>query len=190
MRMWEVLSAEMPLLDTTHFEGIVGLGPWKSNMNHFTQGEEDVTSFQWQLNVTRYSICLGRLQGTPGHLTWNHPRVQGKRFKELKTIPNLPWWTVQLKDVKMGDVHLGCNWFRGCGAIIDSGTSLLAVPSDAKKHVEGILNGVKCDDFENLPPLEFRLDGHHVSMPALYFFWPSVRSRLACNEQHDGPKGQ
>ena len=35
----------MPLLDTTHFEGITGLGPWTSNMNLLAQ-EEDVTSFQ------------------------------------------------------------------------------------------------------------------------------------------------
>jgi len=170
VRTWEVLTAEMPLLQQTNFAGIVGLGPWKSNMELLTQ-KEALSSFQWQLGVTRYSVCLGRVQGTPGHLTWNHPVVQGKRFKELNIMPNLPWWVVRLNNVRMGGVSLGCNkWLQGCGAIIDSGTSLLAMPSVAKTHIENIVKAKSCEEFASLPPLEFDLDGKYVSMPAHYFF--------------------
>lgn len=168
VRAWQVLSAEMPLLQQTNFGGIIGLGPWQSNMELLTEG---LSSFQWQLGVTRYSICLGQVQGTPGHLTWNHSVVKGKRFKELNTVSNMPWWVVRLNNVRMGGVSLACNnWLKGCGAIIDSGTSLLAVPSAAKTQIEHLVNAKGCEEFASLPPLEFDLDGHQVSMPAHLFF--------------------
>merc|ERR1719240_128579 len=56
---------------------------------------------------------------------------------------------------------------RGCAAIPDSGTSLIAAPSFAMRGLEILLPKLhaNCSNFEELPDLEVVLGGHRLFLP-------------------------
>lgn len=55
----------------------------------------------------------------------------------------------------------------GCGAIVDSGTSLIAAPKEVLMQMDGFLSQVKsdCSNIDQLPNLEFTLGSEQFSLP-------------------------
>merc|ERR1719203_1621642 len=72
---------------------------------------------------------------------------------------------VKMTDVSLGNKRIACS--GGCGAVIDSGTSLIAAPfepySELSNSIEDILTD--CSNIGGLPELHFRLDGVPFSLP-------------------------
>lgn len=169
---WEVMNANMPILASSEFEAIVGLGPIPPHVQLMSPGSpRNNLSYALvlrKLNLFRYSVCLSRQPGAPGYLTWmddshlNYPKL----FTKLEVIDTTYWMS------RMTDVTLGKQPFTlcssGCGAIIDSGTSLLAVPKKVFKKLAPIIEkmGEKASCNVNLlPDIRFKLDGVHYSLP-------------------------
>lgn len=64
-----------------------------------------------------------------------------------------------------GTVDLSCS--GGCGAVVDSGTSFLMVPSEVAGRLQDELSklDINCSNMHEFPDLVFTLGGHTFSLP-------------------------
>jgi hypothetical protein len=120
------------------------------------------------LEVHRFSVCLGRQPGSEGYFVWNDgdPAQRPEVFTPLQVLGTATWG-VKMQNARLGtSVALGCE--EGCGAILDSGTSLLSVPSAVvtgiKLAMEMILHA-NCSNLHEMPPLQFTIGDAHFSLP-------------------------
>mmetsp|Transcript_119089 Transcript_119089/g.370987 ORF Transcript_119089/g.370987 Transcript_119089/m.370987 type:complete len:482 (+) Transcript_119089:298-1743(+) len=124
-----------------------------------------------QYHVGAFSLCLGKLPGSSGFFVWNDtsPFQFPALFKHVRVIGRHTW-TVNLTDVHLSSgtssvASLGCS--QGCGAVIDSGTSLLMMPSEVvdllERHVMHL--HADCRNIHTLPEFAFHLDGHRFTLP-------------------------
>lgn len=127
------------------------------------------------LNVSRFSVCYGRETGTHGHFVWKDDAVE-KRPELFSTIPvhGDYTWSSTLGSVRLVhpngtamNVSLGCD--SNCGALVDSGTSLLVLPSQAAASIRAAVStlGSNCSNFSgsHLPSLSFTLGGQELTLP-------------------------
>jgi len=131
--------------------------------------------------IERFSLCLGNRPASNGYLVWNDTSVE-KQPESFKHVPVIGrhTWTVNMTDAhlaprgllpsdlgtgSMGTIDLSCS--TGCGAIIDSGTSFLMMPSDVVNQLQERLTAldVNCSNVHELPDLVFKLGEHTFSLP-------------------------
>jgi len=126
------------------------------------------------LKVDRFSICMGNGEGKPGYLVWNDDDPK-KKLDMFTAVPveASHTWGVKMTRIRLGknghtdeDISMGCE--KGCGAIVDSGTSLLVLPSAVFKSMQVALAkfGTDCDNIHKFPALTFQLGGKQFSLPA------------------------
>jgi len=127
-------------------------------------------------HISRFSMCLMNEPGARGYFVWNDTSTvdQPALFRRLKVMGRHTW-TVNMTGVHLGagpagfgPVPVGCS--EGCGAILDSGTSLLMMPSESVRGLQAILQrgageAFNCTNLGDLPDLVFRLDGELFSLP-------------------------
>jgi len=124
--------------------------------------------------VQAFSICMGARAGSDGYFTWQERQHTDK--PDLFTrVPILGkhTWSVGLASVKLTrpglftETRLGCFEEGGCSALIDSGTSLLAVPRPVINKVQDLVAKmhVGCQDLSSLPNLVFEMGGKLFSLP-------------------------
>jgi len=170
---WEVLDAFMPLLFNSEFEAIAGLGPIPKGVVNLKPGAE--TNYKGYalmleslgLNESRYSICLEQTPKSPGWIVWNdnQQRKTPGMFTQLD-VRDSGYWMVKLTDMRLGEKKIACT--HGCGAILDSGTSLIAVSDKVKRTMVQAV-GVQAKNcakmHAQLPNLNFKLNGVEYSLP-------------------------
>lgn len=167
---WEVYDASMPLLMRSGFEAIIGLGPMDIGSAVMAPGSPgNDLSFAVlfkKLGVENYSICLGAGPQADGYLTWNDQHVQDypELFARLDVPVETGYWMVKMTDFRLGNVLIACE--TGCGAVLDSGTSLIAAPfepfSELNSRAEDLITD--CSNIAGLPDLHFKLDGVPFSL--------------------------
>jgi saccharopepsin len=120
-----------------------------------------------------FSFWLGRSsEGEGGELTFGD--IDEDKYEgEIKYAPVIRkgYWEVELNDFALGDRKMG----ESARAAIDTGTSLIAVPSEisdainegigAKRGFRGIYT-VDCDAVANLPEVTFTFGGHDFPLSA------------------------
>lgn len=169
---WEVVDANMPLLQKSGFGAIVGLGPIPLDATVLRPGsEQNNGSFALlmrKLGADRYSVCLGRTPLSPGVLVWNDglPESMPRAFTKVSTVEG-GFWLTSLTDVRFGSTPVACFKPGECGAVLDSGTSLISTPEDALDTISDLLEQLHldCDNIAELPELHFKLDGIDHSLP-------------------------
>lgn len=125
------------------------------------------------LNVHQFSVCLRRGVGEEGYFVWNDdaPQRLPDAFTQVDVLGG-DHWAVDMRDVRLSggpddtDIPFGCS--EGCGAVVDSGTSLILVPSSAANHVLNQINALEtatCGDIRSFPDLSFEVGGHTFTMP-------------------------
>jgi hypothetical protein len=131
-----------------------------------------------KFNVNMFSICIGAKPGSDGYIIWND--LSAERNPSLFTqvpVVGAHTWSIQLNDVRLsGNLNtsepdkvltqpLGCE--TGCSAILDSGTSLLMVPSSIITKLQDMMRTLDsdCSDLHKLPDLVFDIGGSTFSLP-------------------------
>lgn len=124
------------------------------------------------LDVHRFSVCLQRGAGEEGYFIWSDdgPDQYPDRFKRLELVDG-NHWAVDFRDVKLehgsddADIAVGCS--DGCSAVVDSGTSLIVVPTQVGAEILRLINGLDtatCNDISSFPDLTFDIGGHRLHM--------------------------
>lgn len=169
---WEATDANMPILASSEFQAIVGLGPIPSHVSIMEPGSSNnnlsYALLLRKMEIPRYSVCLKTEPGSPGYVTWNDDAhlVNPELFTMVPVVGS-NYWLSKLTDVALGTKPLNfCD--GGCGAIVDSGTSMLAVPTDVFNElgpqVQKLGEEAGCN-VNLLPDLRFKLNGIHYSLP-------------------------
>jgi len=171
MPFWQVLKHEIAVWDeNAHFSGIVGLGhPTHIPKGFAAEGERDVLMLA-AMQVKSFGICLQRSSSSaPGWLIFG-PSVDNmpsnSAFQHIDVVGQTHWG-VKMFDFNVPGISSSNPCVPSCGAIIDSGTSLIAAPPAAMpviKHLSGMVKK-DCTNLHQMPTLKFRLGAVMVELP-------------------------
>jgi hypothetical protein len=209
---WEVVSTEMPVLDKSVFQAIVGLGPPETpavdaearlktiihNISSYTKQGMEVpselllvererrkvleatqrkTAMLDNFEANTFSVCLGKKPNSDGYLIWNDtaPKVKSEYFKRVPVVGNHTW-SVSLEEPQMSyhptakdkskdGTSLGCE--GGCGALLDTGTSLLGLPGSVISELVMLTlePDFNCSNMWDLPSIKLKLGGQEFFLP-------------------------
>lgn len=167
--IWEIVEHNIRVLDHAAFQAIVGIGPGKAPTNN-----QD--TLVMSLGIDVFSVCLEKPAHSPGWLIWGEPpsgddyHLDRGEFLEVPVVGKLHWGANMTSLRGMEDGSEGDPVFckgMGCAAIIDSGTSLLAVPSDMLEALSPVVGHIQedCSNLDELPTLRFNLGDEVFSLP-------------------------
>mmetsp|Transcript_8813 Transcript_8813/g.19601 ORF Transcript_8813/g.19601 Transcript_8813/m.19601 type:complete len:448 (-) Transcript_8813:85-1428(-) len=182
---WQVLDHNIDVWNSNaHFSGIVGLGHTPEVPQGFgADATSEEKTLLERLQIANFALCLQR--GTdlpPGYLAFG-PRVDsaimpGMGFHALEVVGNVHWGIKMMNfEVPGTDADPVCN--PSCGAIVDSGTSLIAVPPSAKPLIDALAGLIRedCSNVGSLPVLRFQLDGSILELPPQAYVMKVVPSQ-------------
>lgn len=145
------------------------------------------------MNENMFSVCIGKNPGSEGVLIWNDTSVAlyPQLFHKVPVIGRNSW-SVKAHNARLAyvrnmteshptngtdadgeeesfhkstSISLGCE--DGCGVLLDSGTSLLAVPHTVINRLVQLIASptLNCSNMWELPHLVFDLNGKTFSLP-------------------------
>lgn len=147
------------------FDGILGLSlPQMAESPAFSIFERMVESKV--LKEPLFSVFFGN-EGEESTITFG--QIENKRmatdlFWAPVTVPG--YWQVAMEDITLGDKRIGiCSGDKKCQVAVDTGTSLLAGPSDV---VDTLIDKLQvaddCSNVENLPDIGFVVGDHILNL--------------------------
>jgi len=169
MPFWQILRHEIAVWDeSAHFSGIVGLGHPTYIPEGFADPGTEVDALMLaSMQVKSFAVCLQRSTATaPGWLIFG-PTVDnlptGTFFRSVDVVGKTHWG-VRMFDFHIPGVVRPDPCVPSCGAIIDSGTSLIAAPPAAMPAIRQLSAMVKrdCSNLHQLPTLKFRIGDQEV----------------------------
>lgn len=179
MPFWQVVDHEVDVWDKhAKFSGIVGMG----HAAHAPNMDDDQKDKMWaedkslleSVGVTAFSVCLERSAGTPPGWLVLGPTPEGAisdtRFVHVPVVGEIHWG-VQMTQLAAGGQEAFDACHPSCGAIVDSGTSLIAAPREAMEALTPVFNQIDpdCTNLDSLPDITFSLgDGQITLPPAIY----------------------
>eukprot|EP00440_Ansanella_granifera_P064454 gb/GFBE01069882.1/.p1 GENE.gb/GFBE01069882.1/~~gb/GFBE01069882.1/.p1 ORF type:complete len:448 (+),score=92.97 gb/GFBE01069882.1/:1-1344(+) len=176
--IYEITEHTMHALDAAKFAAIVGIGPGFS----FNSSEKTLLM---NYNIEEFSVCLQKPAGSDGLLRWG-PSEHPLRLDQTVNVnvTGQHHWSTTLRDVKFtggsknrtknplsifGSSSFAdpCSDETGCTAVIDSGTSLIAAPSEQLWQLSNDIGVIEedCSNLHELPTLKFVLDGEVLELP-------------------------
>ncbi|MBN3292484.1 PEPA protein, partial [Polypterus senegalus] len=154
------------------FDGILGLAypsisasgatPVFDNMMNQGLVTEDVFAFYLSRGGTSGSVVTFGGYETAyytGQVNWIPVTVQG-------------YWQIAMENVMINGQVVACS--QGCGAIVDSGTSLIAGPPSEISYIQQLIGAqlynndyyITCGNIPNMPDVTFTLNGIQYTLPA------------------------
>mmetsp|Transcript_31054 Transcript_31054/g.92236 ORF Transcript_31054/g.92236 Transcript_31054/m.92236 type:complete len:434 (-) Transcript_31054:137-1438(-) len=149
------------------FDGIFGLslpqmaeGPAFSILDQFVEAGV--------LKEPLFSVFFGN-DGEESQITFGEVKKElmaSELFWAPVTTPG--YWQVEMREVFLGKEKLGlCSGESHCQVAVDTGTSLLAAPSDVVATLVDTLSvNSDCSNIQSLPDLTFNVNGHMLSLAA------------------------
>jgi len=182
MTIWQVTQHELAFWKTGNaiFSGIVGLSHVKSIPEGFSGDVKQPKSMLEEMHLDAFALCYQRGgTGTPPGLLKFGPTISAmskdKGFQSVDVSGDSHWATKlsQFKvkgskpDAELDAIDTSGMCKPSCGALIDSGTSLLTFPRSASHITDALKKKVKrdCSNLDELPTLYFELDGAEVILP-------------------------
>jgi len=159
MPIWEIVDHNIPVLEVSELDAIVGIGP----------GAQDraTESLMEEFRITRYSVCLLPQDQAPGYFIWqdDDPHTRAG-FVEIPVVGQVHWG-VHMTSVRVGDLVFACQPPQGCGAVLDSGTSLIAAPRASLQQLAQALDQLdpSCSNMADMPSLRLEMGGKTVELP-------------------------
>jgi len=132
----------------------------------------DDLSLMASLRAPVTGVCVGQHDGEPGRLQVGGA-VPGLNYVTLPVVGSTHWGiqvdkvSLAAADKKAADVEIpGCG-ATGCQAIVDSGTSLMALPKTILDQVLAKIGPIKadCSNVDQLPSVRFTAGGHTFDLP-------------------------
>lgn len=174
-RMRMIVATEMSAepFDTFQFDGILGLG-----LSGLSQGTEfnflDVVGSQlrdWG-GAMPHTFGIFLDEGADGHSEialggWSSDRIEGDLIWNDVEHPELGHWLVPIKQIRVDDQVLPfCEKAAGgCRGVVDSGTSLLAVPPEAfPETFEGLRHMAQLDGSCKGPGPQLHIELEHFTV--------------------------
>eukprot|EP00747_Dinoflagellata_sp_TGD_P164385 gnl/TRDRNA2_/TRDRNA2_184261_c0_seq1.p1 gnl/TRDRNA2_/TRDRNA2_184261_c0~~gnl/TRDRNA2_/TRDRNA2_184261_c0_seq1.p1 ORF type:complete len:472 (+),score=71.61 gnl/TRDRNA2_/TRDRNA2_184261_c0_seq1:62-1477(+) len=180
MPFWQVVDHGMDVWNRgARFAAIVGMGHTDVTPLHHANGQPDIVLVE-RAHLQEFAVCLERqrsskaedpwhqIEEVPGWLSFGADVAEMKKEPGFVTMPVLGkvHWAVTLSNFAPGIADRSpCE--PSCGAIIDSGTSLIAADYKVLKSIEGLIDSVKedCSNMHELPDLVFHLDNKEFVLP-------------------------
>ncbi len=152
--------------DLAIYDAVMGLG-----LSELARPNDDDLSLLASMSEKVFGICLGQHDNDPGRLDLGRgvPELESA-YTSLPCSKDTGHWGLQLSGFKVGDtdITVGSN---GMDMIVDSGTSLLALPTEVYEKVLSTIDPVEedCSNIDSLPDLEMSVgDYKFVIPPQLY----------------------
>lgn len=174
MTFWMVQKHELKFWQTGNaiFSGIVGLSHVKRIPDGFSGDATEDRSLLEEMHLDAFALCYQRGGlSSPGWLKFG-PSIsamsQDRGFQSVDVSGDSHWATKLSKfKVDLDGIDTSTLCRPSCGALIDSGTSLLTFPRSASHITEALKRKVKsdCSNLDELPTLFFELDGAEVVLP-------------------------
>jgi len=122
------------------------------------------------MGIKSFAFCLERGRDAPGWLAIG-PRVQAMaetsaNFQAL-TVVGKVHWGLKMTNLHVPGLAAADPCVPSCGAIVDSGTSLIAAPSVAAGFIRRLAQLIHgdCSNMDSLPILRMELDGKVIELP-------------------------
>lgn len=190
MTFWMVQKHELKFWQTGNaiFSGIVGLSHVKRIPDGFGGDAAEDRSLLEEMHLDAFALCYQRGgTNTPGWLKFG-PTISAMAhdpgFQSVDVSGDSHWATKLSKfEVDLDRIDTSSLCRPSCGALIDSGTSLLTFPRSASHITEALKRKVKsdCSNLDELPTLYFELDGAEVVLPPrAYIFKVTENGSPAC----------
>lgn len=165
------------------FDGVVGLGLGALAVDpEFSYFGE--MAKQGILPKPQFGFFLAQNDGVPSELSFgghDERRVSEPLHWAQVVKPELGYWQVQIKNIKIGGVAVPACDTGKCVGIVDSGTSLLGVPSQSIRDIHWKLARKIPGDPQELdcrqaggPDITFDLGGFEVSLGAEDYSRPTA----------------
>lgn len=168
MPFWQVINHNIAVWnENAQFSGIVGLGHPAVTPAGFGSGAQEATFLQ-ALGINMFSLCLQRTAGAPGWLAVG-PSVDNSiysgNFASVNVVGQVHWGVKMTSFQIPGIPGRLCD--ASCAAIVDSGTSLIAVPPMALPMMKQLGSYLKkdCSNIHSMPVLQLMLDGLLIELP-------------------------
>lgn len=146
------------------FDGIFGLSlPQMSESPHFNVLDSFIRAKALEKNC--FAIFFGANDHEESEITlgnWRRERMASELFWVPVSTPG--YWQVEMADIAIGNKaqHL-CK--GGCQVAVDSGTSLMAGPTETiNKLIETLNVAPNCSNYNELPRLGFVVGGHILNL--------------------------
>lgn len=164
-----IVDHEVELFEKTKLQAIVGVGPGK-----FDDRANRMTS---HLGIQRFTFCLHEDANKDGKIIWNDKRRHDDADWMTVPSPAVQFWGAPSSSWTLTDkwgpwsvfthtAPVGCE--GGCGAVIDTGTSLITPPKEVTQAITAALESGSvedCSDLSKFPTLNFKLGDHDFSLP-------------------------
>lgn len=152
--------------DESPYDGVMGLG--RADVD-----DENNESVLKKLGHDDYSVCFGNTDGSAGRLEIGSAIQGGGAYVSLPA-KGTNYWGVYLTSMSIGTSKVSSA--SQYAAIIDSGTSLIAVPTAMFKQIEKKVGVVKedCSNQDSLPAVSITMGGSTFSLESKYYVVKTV----------------
>jgi hypothetical protein len=167
-QMVVMTEVELVSFEQMNFDVIMGLGT-DAVTDHGSSFEATSTlSNLGNGALDSFSICLGRRSGEPGRLNLGSavPLPKGLEWEQHPVVGE-GMWTVKFGGIGTKKDELGMCGSSDCVALIDSGTSLITLPTDVLNDFQTRLPKIKedCSNMDELPTVYVELSGKVLEIP-------------------------
>jgi hypothetical protein len=150
------------------FDGIFGLAlPQMAEAKGFSLMDCMVRDKVLKSNL--FSVFFGASDNEDSEITFGEfkpNRIASKLFFAPVSTPG--YWQVKMEDVTINNQKQSlCSGKEGCQVAVDTGTSLLAGPTDIiNTLIDRLSVADDCANYKRLPPLGFVVEGHVLNLRA------------------------